>query len=51
MCISYMTYGIVLVLHFDSLVEAFAGRLQVPEDLYNPGAKYYDIQIYHCQEK
>jgi hypothetical protein len=33
--------GIVLVLHFNSWVEASAGELLVPEGLFSPVAKYF----------
>jgi hypothetical protein len=50
--------GIVLVLHFNHLVKASAGGLQVPDGLYSSIAKYtyfctcfkYKYE-YNCQEK
>jgi hypothetical protein len=37
----YIKIGIVLVLHFNPWVEASAGGLLVPEDLFSPVAKYF----------
>jgi hypothetical protein len=37
--------GIVLILHFNPWVEASAGGLLVPEDLYSPVAKYFGTYL------